>query len=167
MLNKILAVMLAVGVVGCATSGGDSGSSGMDGGSGEFGSEGRADPGLPSRGSSTGGSDEGELRTVYFEYDQHSLEAGAKRDLRHNAQVLRDAGRSRVQVQGNCDERGSGEYNLALGMRRAEAAKRYLVDLGIAARRIDTTSFGEERPAVRGHSESVWARNRRDDFVLQ
>jgi peptidoglycan-associated lipoprotein len=70
-------------------------------------------------------------------------------------------------VQGNCDERGTEEYNLALGKRRAEAAKQYLVDLGIPAQRLSTVSFGEENPASPGQGESAWAKNRRVDFILR
>ncbi len=70
-------------------------------------------------------------------------------------------------LRGNCDNRGTNEYNLALGSRRANSARRYLIDLGINASRIDTVSFGEERPAVRGNNEVAWARNRRDNFVVR
>ena len=73
----------------------------------------------------------------------------------------------RIEVQGNCDSRGSTEYNLALGNRRAESARRYLRDLGVNSSRIGTVSYGEERPAVRGNNEVAWAKNRRDDFVIR
>jgi peptidoglycan-associated lipoprotein len=108
-----------------------------------------------------------ELRTIYFEFDAYSLQSDARNRLEQNAQYMREHPQARIEVQGNCDERGSTEYNLALGQRRAEAARRYLVNLGIDAGRIDTISFGEENPAVRGHSETAWAKNRRDDFVLR
>jgi peptidoglycan-associated lipoprotein len=107
------------------------------------------------------------LQTVYFDFDVYSLRPEARRSLEHNAQVLRESSQVRIEIQGNCDERGSTEYNLALGQRRAESAKNYLVDLGIDSSRIDTISFGEENPAVRGHSETAWAKNRRDDFVIR
>ena len=74
---------------------------------------------------------------------------------------------SRIEIQGHCDERGSNEYNLALGTRRAESAKRYLVDLGIPGGRVSTVSYGEEQPAVRGHNELAWAKNRRDEFAVR
>lgn len=127
-----------------------------------------SDPGLSGR-SSTGMSSEGriDLRTVYFDFDESALRADSRRDLEHNAQTLRANPDATVEIQGNCDERGSAEYNLALGQRRAEAAKQYLQDLGIESGRLQTISFGEERPAVRGGTESAWAKNRRDDFVVR
>jgi peptidoglycan-associated lipoprotein len=107
------------------------------------------------------------LRTVYFDYDVFSLRSDAKAGLESNARALRESPDVRIEIQGNCDERGSTEYNLALGQKRAQAAKNYLVALGIDAGRIDTISFGEENPAVRGHNETAWAKNRRDDFVTR
>jgi peptidoglycan-associated lipoprotein len=71
-----------------------------------------------------------------------------------------------VRIEGNCDERGTNEYNLALGERRANSAKNFLVSLGVAADRIEIISFGEERPRALGHNEDSWSQNRRDDFVL-
>ena len=71
-----------------------------------------------------------------------------------------------VEIQGNCDERGTNEYNLALGERRAKSAQAYLVNLGVNPDRIGTVSFGEERPLVPGQNEEAWAKNRRDDFVI-
>jgi peptidoglycan-associated lipoprotein len=71
-----------------------------------------------------------------------------------------------VRIEGNCDERGSDDYNMALGERRAKAAKDYLVNLGIASDRISTISYGEEKPADPGHDEEAWARNRRAEFVI-
>jgi peptidoglycan-associated lipoprotein len=127
-----------------------------------------SDPGLGNRGG-TGGSESSsvELQSVYFAFDDDSLTGDAKRTLRENAQVLRNNSSARLEVQGNTDERGTSEYNLALGRRRAEAARRYLVDLGVGASRVTTVSFGEENPAVRGSGESAWSKNRRDDFVLR
>jgi peptidoglycan-associated lipoprotein len=109
----------------------------------------------------------GELRPIYFDFDAATLRGDAKETLRRNAGVLRDRGSVRVEIQGHCDERGSEEYNLALGQRRAEAAKRYLIDLGIPGSRVDTQTFGESMPAVRGHDDSAWAKNRRDEFVVR
>ena len=112
-------------------------------------------------------SSPGDLRTVYFGYDAYSLSSDSRQLLRHNAAILQQNKNAKLEIQGNCDERGTEEYNLALGKRRAESAKRYLVDLGIPANRLTTVSFGEENPAVRGHNEAAWAQNRRDDFVLR
>jgi len=106
-----------------------------------------------------------ELQTVYFEYDQWQLREDAQRALRNDAQILQaSSGSEVVMVTGHCDERGSEEYNLALGERRAEAVKRYLVDMGIPAARIRTLSYGETHPAVPGSSEAAWSRNRRAEL---
>jgi len=107
------------------------------------------------------------LLTAYFDYDDSALRPDARGTLRQNADVLRSRPDTKVELQGNCDERGTEEYNLALGKRRAESAKSYLVDLGIAAGRLTTVSFGEENAAVQGSSEAAWAKNRRVDFVLR
>ncbi len=167
MLKRILGVSLLAVAMACASGGGSGSGAGSE--RGEFGTEGRSDPGLGDRGSSAGGVEVSskEFRSIYFEFDRSTLRQDAKRDLNHNSQVLREGSGSRVEIQGNTDERGTEEYNLALGMRRAEVAKRYLVDLGIRASRLDTISFGEENPSVRGHNEAAWARNRRDDFVIR
>jgi peptidoglycan-associated lipoprotein len=106
-----------------------------------------------------------ELQTVYFEYDRWQLRDDAQRALRNDAQTLQaSSGSEVVTVTGHCDERGSEEYNLALGERRAEAVKQYLVDLGISASRIRTLSYGEARPAVPGTGEAAWSRNRRAEL---
>jgi len=107
------------------------------------------------------------LQTVYFDFDVYALRADAKQNLEKNAQTLRQSPDLRIEIQGNCDERGSTEYNLALGQKRAEAARKYLIALGIDDGRINTISFGEENPAVRGHNETAWAKNRRGDFVTR
>ena len=107
------------------------------------------------------------LVTVYFDYDDSALRPDAKDGLRRNAEYLRSVANAKVELQGNCDERGTEEYNLALGKRRAESAKQYLADLGISPQRLTTVSFGEENPAVQGSGESAWAKNRRVDFILR
>ncbi|HVS12111.1 MAG TPA: peptidoglycan-associated lipoprotein Pal [Planctomycetota bacterium] len=106
-----------------------------------------------------------ELETIYFDFDRSNIRDDQKPTLRANAGAANanPAWRT-VVVEGHCDERGSEEYNLALGERRANAAKQYLVDSGVAAERIDTVSFGESRPAVQGHDESAWRWNRRAEF---
>lgn len=106
------------------------------------------------------------MRTVYFDYDDSSLREDAKEDLRNNFEILREHPSVKVEIQGNCDERGSNEYNFALGERRAKAARDYLVRLGVSESRLSTVSFGEENPAVSGHGESAWAKNRRADFAV-
>jgi peptidoglycan-associated lipoprotein len=105
-----------------------------------------------------------DLQTVYFDFDRSDIRADARDALMANAERIK-ASSGNVTIQGHCDERGSTEYNLALGERRASAVKRYLVDLGVASSRLQTVSFGEDRPAVQGHDESAWRYNRRADFV--
>jgi peptidoglycan-associated lipoprotein len=108
-----------------------------------------------------------ELQTVYFEYNRWELRDEARHALQSNAQHLQKSSEPNVvTVEGHCDERGSEEYNLALGDRRAAAVKRYLVDLGVPASRVRTLSFGEDRPAVPGKSEAAWSRNRRAELSL-
>ncbi len=107
------------------------------------------------------------LKTVFFDYDRWQLREEAQGALRSNARQINERSETGVvTVMGHCDERGSEEYNLALGERRAEAVKRYLVDLGVDASRIRTVSFGEARPAVSGEGEPVWSRNRRAELRL-
>lgn len=107
-----------------------------------------------------------ELQTVYFAYDRADIRSDAQGALKTNAQTIVDRSGA-VTVEGHCDERGSTEYNLALGERRAAAVKRYLVDLGVPSSKLRTVSFGEDRPAVQGHDESAWRYNRRAEFSLQ
>ena len=114
--------------------------------------------------SDTARGTEVELETVYFDFDRFDIRADARPVLRGNAAVISDAS-GKVTIEGHCDERGSAEYNLALGERRANAVKRYLVDLGVSSSKLRTVSFGEERPAVQGHDESAWRYNRRADFA--
>ena len=106
-----------------------------------------------------------ELLTIYFDYDKYNLKADAKNSLTSNGKTLRENADVKVLIEGHCDERGTVEYNLALGEKRAMAARDYLVDLGVKADRIRTISYGEEHPVDPGHTEASWAKNRRADFV--
>ncbi|MBW1685555.1 MAG: OmpA family protein [Deltaproteobacteria bacterium] len=106
-----------------------------------------------------------DLGAVYFAYDRYDIRADEKPKLRANADaILANSSGGVITVEGHCDERGSEEYNLALGDRRASGVKRYLVDLGVPASRLRTVSFGEAKPAVVGHDESAWRYNRRSEF---
>lgn len=102
---------------------------------------------------------------VYFEYDSSSIAPGERGKLERIADQLR-GGAQGVIVEGHCDERGSSEYNLALGERRALAVRAYLIGLGVDGSRLQTKSYGEEKPAAMGHGESAWSQNRRAEFVL-
>lgn len=106
------------------------------------------------------------LEPIYFEYDASELRADAQASLTAKLPILTANPQVRIRVNGHCDERGSDEYNIALGRRRAEMAKRFLTDRGIDASRIETFSFGRERPAMAGSSEESWAKNRRDEFEI-
>lgn len=103
---------------------------------------------------------------IFFAYDQSTLSTEAQQTLSAKVEVLRANPTTRIQIAGHADERGSLEYNVALGMRRALAAKEYITGFGIDGSRIEVTSYGEERPLVQGSNESAWARNRRDEFIV-
>jgi len=104
---------------------------------------------------------------IYFEFDKARLLPESKAVLRRKAEWLKAKPVALGIIEGHCDERGTNEYNLALGDRRAQSAKTYLVDLGIAAERLTFISYGEERPLDPGHDEAAWAKNRRAQFVIE
>ena len=112
-------------------------------------------------------SDENTGELVLFDYDSSVLTPEAQERLTKKAKWLKDNPNEKIVIEGHCDERGSVEYNLALGERRAEAAKSFLVDMGITASRLTTISYGKERPFVKGHYESAWSLNRRAHFVIE
>lgn len=103
---------------------------------------------------------------VYFDFDRFDIRADQQGRISKNADLLNASSQVRVRVEGNTDERGTNEYNMALGERRAMSAKKYLVNLGVVEQRIDTISYGEERSLVSGQNEEAWAKNRRADFVV-
>ena len=112
-------------------------------------------------------SDEGDctLGTVFFEFNEATLSSGTRQLLSDNARCIEAGGLRRVRLEGHADERGSTDYNLSLGQRRAEAVKAYLLNLGISGDDLIPVSYGEERPAERGFGENAWSRNRRVEFV--
>jgi len=107
-----------------------------------------------------------ELNKIYFDFDSFKLSEPARSSLAKNADLLKKDSAEKVRIEGNCDERGSDEYNLALGEKRAKAAMQYLVTSGIPAERLSVISYGKEKPADPGHDEAAWAKNRRDEFVV-
>ena len=114
------------------------------------------------------GSDSGRidgLQTIFFAYDQAQLSGEARKALQGNADWIKSHNDVVVQVEGHCDNRGSTEYNLALGERRAKAVRAYLVSLGIDANRLSVMSYGEEKPLQQGESEDAWQKNRRANFL--
>lgn len=110
---------------------------------------------------------DGPLKRVFFDYDQADLTSEARITLQRNAEYLQQNPSIRVIIEGHCDERGTNSYNLALGQRRAEAVRSYLVFLGISGSRLTPVSFGEERPMDPSSHEEAWARNRRAQFVKE
>jgi peptidoglycan-associated lipoprotein len=106
------------------------------------------------------------LRDIHFDFDKYDIRPTDEEVLKENAAWLKKNPKTKVQIEGHCDERGTVEYNLALGERRANYTKKYLVSLGIASDRISTISYGKERPLDTGHTEEAWAKNRRVHFVV-
>jgi peptidoglycan-associated lipoprotein len=103
---------------------------------------------------------------IFFDFDRSEIRADAREVLARKADVLNQLPEIAIRIEGHADERGTVEYNLALGERRAQAAKDYLVNAGIDPSRISTISYGEERPAVDESGEAAWSQNRRDEFVV-
>lgn len=103
---------------------------------------------------------------VHFDFDKSNIRPDQEPTLQRKLEVLRQYPNIRLQIEGHCDERGSNEYNLALGQRRAESVKRYLTSYGLDANRFATISYGEERPVDRRSHEEAWAKNRRAEFVI-
>ncbi|NTV15486.1 MAG: peptidoglycan-associated lipoprotein Pal [Desulfobulbaceae bacterium] len=103
---------------------------------------------------------------VYFDFDKAIIRPDQVERIAANAHYLKENPAFKVRIEGNCDERGTNEYNLALGERRAMSAMKYLVNLGVADTRVTVLSYGEERPVNLGHDEPAWTENRRGDFVI-
>ena len=153
--------------------------SGQDGGLGAGGSEGLDATGGSGSNLSFAGDNQSdaykrehgrsspEMRPIYFDFDQSSIRSDQIPSMEHNGSYLKSNPSRSVLVEGNTDDRGTNEYNLALAERRAVAARNYLVEFGIEERRIRTVSYGEERPLFTGQSEDEFAHNRRDDFILE
>lgn len=104
------------------------------------------------------------LEVVYFDFDSYALRADAREALQRNSDKVKQARGVVIQIEGHCDERGTQDYNLALGERRALAVREYLMNLGVSGDRMITISYGEEMPAVPGSNESAWSKNRRSEF---
>jgi peptidoglycan-associated lipoprotein len=107
------------------------------------------------------------LADVFFDYDKANLREDARLTLEGNARMLMQHPEVKLLLEGHCDERGTVEYNLALGDRRAQSVKVFLVEFGVDAGRLTTISYGEERPFAQGHDENTWSQNRRAHFVVQ
>jgi peptidoglycan-associated lipoprotein len=130
-----------------------------------------ADAGVAASHAPAAADDQANLRSVlttvvHFDFDQATLSDDARAALDGKLPILRANPMVTLRIVGHTDERGSEEYNLALGQRRAATVKRYLTNQGVSEHRIETVSFGEERPVAQGHDESAWAQNRRDEFEM-
>ena len=106
------------------------------------------------------------FETIYFDFDKSDLRPDAREVLTKSAELLKGKNDGKIRIEGHCDERGSAEYNLALGERRANSALQYLLTLGVAPDKLTVISYGKEKPAVQGSDESAWSKNRRAEFVV-
>jgi peptidoglycan-associated lipoprotein len=107
------------------------------------------------------------FETVFFDYDKADLRQDSRNVLSKNAEtMLKSQASAKVSIEGHCDERGSAEYNLALGERRAKSVMQYLITLGVQPDRLSVVSYGKEKPAVQGNDVAAWAKNRRAEFVI-
>lgn len=181
MVSHGIAVIIFLAVFGCTPpaatkpdmASSSSGSQAADGGasSGMPGSSTREAPAPSSlealrRGDSTATPASSPLKDIYFDFDRYDLRADAREVLKANADWLKRNASARIEIEGHCDERGTNEYNLALGAKRAQSAKDFLITLGISAERLSTISYGEEVPVCKENSEECWQRNRRARFVI-
>jgi peptidoglycan-associated lipoprotein len=157
----VATLAVATLAIGCASSGGDEEATAAN--TGDF-----RDTPTTSDTSMSANEERGLLESVYFDYDSSAIRSDARTVLQGNVGTInQNSGWKMITIEGHCDERGSEEYNLALGDRRASAVRQYLVDSGVPAGKIDTVSFGEAKPAVQGHDESAWKWNRRGEFVVR
>ena len=161
MIKKLMCLMAALVLVSaCDTTGSNDGDGGANGSGGRGGKAGAAREGTQEDLVVNVGD------RVFFNLDKSDLSSEAQATLDRQATWLKKYPNTKVTIEGHCDERGTREYNVALGERRATAAKNYLVAAGIAAARISTVSYGKERPAVVGSNDSAWAQNRRAVTVV-
>jgi peptidoglycan-associated lipoprotein len=162
----LVLICVALGVAGCSSKKKTNvGTEGL--GSGQFGEQNKNSSSSLENWQKNGiAGEEGPLHDIHFGYNDYTVQPQDSSTLRENASWLQAHPQTHVQVEGHCDERGSEEYNIALGAKRAESAKEYLMTLGISGSRITTISYGKELPLCTEHDESCWFRNRRDHFVV-
>jgi peptidoglycan-associated lipoprotein len=170
--SMVAAAMMLAMVGGCSSkqSGAGAGAGGP-GGSGGIGENGLGPNGSSSLNRFQKGTldanGQGPLSDIHFDYNDYSVRAQDGEILKSNADWITKNSGTRIQIEGHCDDRGSEEYNIALGAKRAQAAKDYLETLGIAADRMSTISYGKELPVCTEDTDECWAQNRRDHFVVQ
>ena len=168
-----LAIAAAVALAGCATQGEDNAAKANAQNASSSTAAPAPAPAPAPQSSFALGSQSGGLKTapmtrsIYYEYDKAEITAEGKKVIEANAEYLRSHPGVKVVVEGNADERGSAEYNVALGQRRADSVSKIMSILGIPSDRVETVSFGKEKPKVKGHDESAWSQNRRSDIVYR
>ena len=165
------AVIFALALIGCSSKNATNTGAGSPGTNpGGLGQEGMGGAGGSSlsqfQKGRLGAGEQGPLADIHFDYNDYTVRQEDSDVLRTNADWLQKNPNQRVQIEGHCDERGSEEYNIALGAKRAQAAKEYLQTLGIAPDRMSTISYGKELPLCTEHTEDCWAENRRDHFAV-
>lgn len=116
--------------------------------------------------SSSDAKDASGLKSVFFDYNKYAIRVNDAKSLKYNSAFFLKNKKSKILIEGHCDERGTEAYNIALGERRAKAAMQYLVNAGVSKKRLKTISYGESRPLDSGHDEAAWAKNRRVNFVV-
>jgi len=158
-LVALVVLALGMGLTGCSKKAPETAQQGSEG-AGQTESLETADSGIME------GRTSGPMVPVYFEFDSSKISGEQVQRIETNADFLKKNTQINIRIEGNCDPRGTQEYNLALGERRAQASKSYLVNKGVSAERLSTVSFGEEKLLLFGHDEISWAQNRRDDFVI-
>lgn len=120
----------------------------------------------PSTGEIPKVTESGAFETLYFDFDKYNLRDDSLQTIQRNLQILKSNANMKILIEGHCDERGTNEYNMALGMRRANTCKSYLIANGIDSSRISVISYGEERAVDPGHNEEAWTKNRRAEFLV-
>lgn len=164
----IALVIVGLALGGCSSkkNNAGAGAGGPGNGMGENGLNGAGGSSLNKYANGTMGANGGPLSDIHFGYNDATIQPQDNEILKSNADYLSKNATTRVQIEGHCDDRGSEEYNIALGARRAQAAKDYLSTLGIAADRMSTISYGKELPLCTEETDDCWAQNRRDHFVV-
>lgn len=164
--SVIALCVLAVALTGCPSKTKKGGAGGEDGLGGGLGEEGLAGSSLSRAQKGLRPEEDGILKDVHFGYDSAEVESTERDRLAQNVEWLRDNPRAKIELEGHCDSRGTIEYNLGLGAKRAKVVKDYLIGQGVAVDRISTISYGKELPLCQEESEDCWTRNRRVHFVI-
>jgi peptidoglycan-associated lipoprotein len=167
-LSKTFALsLLLAAMVGCSSDPKKDGSASSGGSGSEVRADASASGGINGQDTDDSMSGMPEMLTIYFDFDRSEIKSVARDTIEMHAKYMTMNNSARVILEGHCDERGTVEYNLALGERRSNSVKRVLIANGVNPDQIETVSFGEERPSMPGHDESAWSKNRRVEFKYQ